>query len=397
VRLRRFPGPAALVFVFVVSCRTAPRPPPPALPTPLPTATPDLVRATPPDVVDDLPRDSLVVAIDRDLEAGERIAAPSCSASETSRALVALRDAAARPDADLAAFVREQFVFGRSTGRSGGALFTGYYEPVLTGRRRRDGTFVYPIYRRPDDLIEIRLGDFDAAFAAITIYGRVAGGKLAPYYTRREIDGDRVLAGRGLEIAWLDDPVARYFLHIQGSGIIQLEDGAAQRVGFASSNGKPYTSIGRLLADDGSLGAEKPTAPAIQAFLRAHPERQDDVLFQNERYVFFREVVDGPLGHLGVKLTDGRSIAVDASLYPLGSLGYITTEASSGHTPLRRLVLVQDTGGAITGPGRVDVFFGTGDQAGEEAGVMSARGELYFLVPRACASRAASESPSLSK
>lgn len=277
--------------------------------------------------------------------------------------------------------MRKRFVFYRSAGRQGGALFTGYYEPVLNGRRRREGAFVYPLYRRPDDLVEIRLGDFVEDGSGITVYGRVAGGKLAPYYTRREIDGDRVLDHRGLEIAWVDDPVALYFLHVQGSGILRLEDDTLLRVGFAGSNGKPYTSIGRLLATTGALGATPATAPAIQAFLRAHPESREEILARNERYVFFREAVDGPTGRLGVKLTPGRSIAVDASLYPLGALAYIAT---AGPPPIRRLVLAQDTGAAIAGPGRVDVFFGSGEAAGLKAGSMSARGELFFLAPRDC-------------
>jgi membrane-bound lytic murein transglycosylase A len=347
----------------------------------------------PPKVHDDLPRETLVAAIDRELEgAPTRIGSVSCAAGEVATALIGLRQAAVRPDSDLAAYLAEHFIFERSTGRAGGALFTGYYEPILTGRRNRGGPFVYPLYERPDDLIEIRLADFDADWTGVTIYGRVSGGKLAPYHSRREIDRDGVLEGRGLEIAWLDDPVSRYFLQIQGSGIIELEDGTRLRLGFGASNGKPYTSIGRLLVEEGSLGGEPATAPAIQAFLRAHPERRDEVMFRNERYIFFREVADGPIGRLGVKLTDGRSVAVDATLYPLGALAYIETESpvvdSSGkpigRQPLRRLVLAQDSGAAITGPGRVDVFFGSGERAGLEAGAMSARGELYFLVPREC-------------
>jgi membrane-bound lytic murein transglycosylase A len=352
-----------------------------------------LVRVEPPEIDDDLGRDTLVAAIDRDLEAATRIGSVSCSAADRARALGDLRQAASLPDTDLADYVRARFEFYRSGGREGGALFTGYFEPILDGRRRREGAFVHPLYRRPDDLIEIRLGDFADGWAGVTIYGRVAGGKLAPYYTRREIDGDHVLDGRGLETAWLDDPVARYFLQVQGSGILRLEDGTELRVGFAGSNGKPYTSIGRLLVDDGSLLAGQATAPAIQAFLRAHPERRDEILFHNERYVFFREVADGPIGRLGVKLTAGRSIAVDVSLYPLGTLAYVETQAPrvdsagqpAGRRPLHRLVLAQDSGAAIAGPGRVDLFFGTGDAAGLVAGSMSSRGELYFLVPRECA------------
>jgi membrane-bound lytic murein transglycosylase A len=399
LRLRRA-APALALLAAIVSCRSAPAPPP--LPTPLPTPTPDVVAVAPPRIHDDLPRESLIAAIDREIEAAPtRIGTARCSAGEVAGALIGLRQAAQEPSSDLSAYVTEHFAFARSTGRAGGALFTGYYEPVLTGRRRREGAFVYPLYQRPDDLIEIRLGDFDADWAGVTIYGRVSAGKLAPYHSRRAIDGDYVLDGRGLEIAWLDDPVSRYFLHVQGSGMIDLEDGTQLRVGFGGSNGRPYTSIGRLLLDEGALGPGQATAAAIQQYLRAHPERRDEVLFRNERYVFFREVADGPIGRLGVKLTDGRSAAIDAALYPLGALAYVETNApvvddagtAIGQRPLRRLVLAQDTGAAITGPGRVDLFFGTGDQAGREAGAMSARGELYWLTPKSCAERTTRGTP----
>ena len=390
MRLRRYAAGVVSLGAVLAACRPVPGPAP--LPTPLPSPTPELVRVEPPPVTDDLPRQSLLEAIDRNLKAAGRIGTPGCPGPVLAQALAALRDAVVRPETDLAQTVRDRFEFRRSTGREGGALFTGYYEPVLAARRKSEGGFLYPLYRRPDDLIEIRLGDFDAEWSGVTIWGRVADGKLAPYYTRREIDREGALAGRGLEIAWLDDPIARYFLQVQGSGVLRWGDGSLAHVGFAGSNGRPYTSIGRLLADEGALGAARATAPGIQAYLRAHPERRDEVLFQNERYVFFGEVVDGPVGRLGVKLTEGRSIAVDASLYPLGWLAYVETNApvvdssgsTSGYRPLRRLVLTQDTGAAITGPGRVDVFFGTGERRGLEAGSMSERGELYLLTPVEC-------------
>jgi len=391
LRLRRSTA-ALTLLAALVSCRRAPAPPA-AVPTPLPTPTPDVVAVTPPKIHDDLSRESLITAIDREIEgAPTRIGTAGCAAGDVASALIGLRQAAEEPDTDLSAYVAEHFAFERSTGRAGGALFTAYYEPVLSGRRRREGTFVYPLYARPDDLIEIRLGDFDKDWAGVTIYGRVSAGKLAPYHSRRAIDAEHALDGRGLEIAWLDDPVARYFLQVQGSGIVELEDGNRMRVGFAGSNGRPYTSIGRPLLDDGSLAPGQATATAIQQYLRAHPERRDEIMLRNERYVFFREVADGPIGRLGVKLTDGRSAAIDASLYPLGGLAYVETEAPEldesgtmiGQRPLRRLVLAQDTGAAITGPGRVDLFLGTGTRAGLEAGAMSARGELYWLTPRSC-------------
>jgi len=391
VRLRRSPAALALLAALL-SCRTVPAPPP-ARPTPVPTPTPDVVSVAPPKVHDDLPRETLVAALDREIEgAATRLGSAACPSGDVESALVGLRQAAVEPDADLPAYLAENFTFTRSTGRAGGTLFTGYYEPILSGRRQREGAFIYPLYERPDDLVEIRLGDFDADWADMTIFGRVSRGKLAPYHSRRAIDGEGVLDGRALEIAWLDDPVSRYFLHVQGSGILELEDGSRMRVGYGGSNGRPYTSIGRSLLEDGSLVPGQATAPAIQAYLRTHPERRDEVMFRNERYIFFHEVADGPVGRLGVRLTDGRSVAIDASLYPLGSLAYIETEAplvdstgkALGQQPIRRLVLAQDTGAAITGPGRVDVFFGSGERAGLEAGAMSARGELYFLTPRSC-------------
>lgn len=349
----------------------------------------------PPELRDDLSRESLVAAIDGSLAASAALGSVACPAEVVATALRGLRAAASTPDVDIAAYVTDAFAFHRSTGREGGALFTGYYEPILAGRRHRDETFSYPLYRRPDDLIEVRLGNFSPDYAGLSIHGRVAGGKLEPYYSRREIDGDRVLDGRGLELVWLEDPVDRFFLHIQGSGVIRFADGSILRVGFAGSNGKAYTSIGKLLAASGALGAEPATSPAIQAYLRAHPAERDPLLFRNERYVFFRESPQGPVGKLGVTLTAGRSIAVDPSVYALGGLAYLDASVPvpgpdgrpAGRGPLRRLVLAQDAGAAITGPGRIDLFTGSGDAAGREAGLMSERGALYLLVPKGCPSR----------
>ena len=392
--------PLALLLLFLASCRPAPRTvapstPPPATPSPAATPTADLIRVDPPPLSDDLSRESLIAAIDRTLAVSGRLAAFACPSAVVERSLAGLRQTAGDASSDLATYVRAHFEFQRSSGRSDGALLTGYYEPIVAGRRSAGGAFVHPLYRRPADLIEITPGDFSSEWSGASLFGRVENGKLSPYYSRREIDDEHVLAGRGLELVWLDDPVALYFLQVQGSGIVRFEDGSSVRVGFAGSNGRRYTSIGRVLADAGSLEGEPPTAPAIQRYLRAHPERRDELLFRNERYVFFREAPDGPIGKLGVVLTTGRSIAVDASLYPLGALAYVETSlpAAAGEPerrPLHRLVFAQDTGAAITGPGRVDLFFGTGDAAGEQAGVFGERGVLYFLVPRECGSESAS-------
>jgi membrane-bound lytic murein transglycosylase A len=390
VRLSRLAASVVALAAWMGACRPVPSPTP--LPTPMPSPTPELARVEPPPLTDDLARESLAAAIDRDLEASDRIGTADCPGPVVAQALKSLRRAAARPETDFLQYVATRFEFRRSTGREDGALFTGYYEPVLAARQRPEAGFVYPLYRRPGDLIEIRLGDFDPAWSDVTVWGRVADGKLAPYYTRRQIDREGALAGRGLELAWLDDPVARYFLQVQGSGVLRLGDGSLAHVGFAGSNGKPYTSIGRLLADEGVFAGQPATAPAIQAYLRAHPERRDDVLFRNERYVFFVETPDGPVGRLGVKLTGGRSIAVDPTFYPLGWLAYVDTTApvvdasgkTTGSRPLRRLALLQDSGAAITGAGRADIFFGTGEQSGLEAGSMSQRGQFYLLTPIEC-------------
>ncbi len=366
---------AAIGWLLVSSSCSFRRPAAPALPqaTTVPSEI-DLVRVDPDslgELVDDLSPASLATAIGYDLEylgrlPGDRVVRfvdAACSVAELRLALAELRNAVAA-GGSLDAFARRHFFFYRSTGRPNGTFFTGYYEPVVEGRRRREGSFVYPLYRRPADLRE-------------------------PYYSRREIDSDEVLAGRGLELVWLADPVDRFFLQVQGSGVIRLEDGAKTRVGFAGSNGRPYTSIGRALVDAGWLRADEASAPMIQHVLREHPDQIASILSLNERYVFFHEVADGPIGSTGVKLTPGRSVAPAPSVYPPGMLAYIRTRVpivqaglvAPAARPLRRFVFSQDAGGAIVGPGRVDLYFGTGVQAGWEAGAMSTSGELYFLIP----------------
>lgn len=367
---------AAIGWFLLSSSCSLRRPAAPVLPPAMTTSGEiDLVRVEPDslgELVDDLSPDSLATAIDHDLEYLSRIPGDrvvhlvdaACTVAELRLSLAELRSTVATGES-ADAFARRHFLFFRSTGRPGAAFFTGYYEPVIEGRRQRIEPFLYPLYRRPADLRE-------------------------PYYSRREIDGEGVLAGRGLELVWLADPVERFFLQIQGSGVIRLEDGSQIRVGFAGSNGYPYTSIGRVLADAGWLRAEEASAPAIQRILREHPDQIASILFMNERYVFFREVDDGPIGSTGVKLTSGRSIATDPSRYPPGVLAYIRTRlpivqagfVAPAARPIRRFVLDQDSGSAIRGAGRIDLFFGTGAQAGLEAGTMAAPGELYLLIPK---------------
>jgi len=275
-------------------------------------------------------------------------------------------------------------------GREGRVLFTGYYEPLLHGSLEKTDRYRYPLYRIPDDHVTIDLGQFRDRYRGESVIARLDGGRIVPYYTRRDIDVDDRLKGRGLEIAWVDDPVDLFFLHIQGSGMIQLPDGTVMKVSYAHKNGHPYRSIGRLLVDRGKLTLEESSLQSIKRYLRAHPREMNDILAHNDSYVFFRRVDEGPVGCLDVPVTSGRSIATDSSLFPRGALAFIRTKKPvmaadgtiTGWVPVSRFVLNQDTGGAIKGPGRVDLFCGSGRYAESWAGNLKDEGELYFLVKK---------------
>jgi membrane-bound lytic murein transglycosylase A len=218
--------------------------------------------------------------------------------------------------------------------------------------------------------------------------GRIEQGKLLPYYSRQQIDELGALKGRGLEIAWVKDPVEVFFLHIQGSAIIRLPDGAELSVGYTAQNGRPYRSIGRLLIDDGKISKEEMSMQRLRRYLADNPRQQSEIFAYNESYVFFRVNPVGPLGSLEVPVTAGRSIATDARLFPKGALALMQTEIPIidtvgqlvGWRPVTRLVLNQDTGGAIRGFRRADYYFGTGAAAGGLAGYMNRPGKLYFLA-----------------
>jgi membrane-bound lytic murein transglycosylase A len=215
-------------------------------------------------------------------------------------------------------------------------------------------------------------------------------GKALPYFTRSEIDTEGKLQGHGLELVWLRDAVEGFFLHVQGSGQIRFPDGQTMRVNYAASNGHPYRSIGRLLRDEGRLAPADLSLQGIRRYLQAHPNDRPRVLGANPRYVFFRQVDDGPKGSLNLILVPGRSIATDARLFPPGGLAFIQTQQPllnaqgeiTGWQPLSRFVLNHDTGGAITGPGRVDLFWGSDAAAEMAAGHMQHTGTLFFLLPR---------------
>ena len=269
-------------------------------------------------------------------------------------------------------------------------LFTGYYEPVINGNYKKTDDYQYPIYSKPDDLIEIKLGDFRRSFKGKRIIARIKDGAVTPYHDRKSIDLSSFLSGQGLEIAWLSDPLDAFFLHIQGSGIIKMPDGSKINVNYAAANGREYRSIGRLLIKEGKIPKEMMSMKAIREYLKSNPEEMERVLFHNESYIFFRVVEQGPIGSTGVPVTAGRSIASDTRIFPKGGLAFIETEIPitdvegnvTGWENISRFVVAQDAGGAIKGPGRVDIFFGTGKESAKLAGAMNREGRLFFLIKK---------------
>ncbi|MGE5855148.1 MAG: murein transglycosylase A [Syntrophaceae bacterium] len=376
---------------------------PPVVPPPPPKEGPPLAAVSGGDLPgfrDDLDRESLVRALRKSLEYYARLPERTVyrmgdqrfTARDMKESLQAFLDIAESGDSPAAIErrVRETFDVYRASGGapSGKVLFTGYYEPVLKGSLEKTDLFRYPIYRKPDDSVVVQLGKFREKYRNERLVGRLENGELVPYFSREEIDGAGALENRGLEIAWFADPIDIFFLHIQGSGMVCLPDGACFQVSYAQSNGRAYRSIGRLLIDSGKATRENLSMQGIKKYLREHPEEAREILNYNESYVFFRTVEEGPVGSIGVALTGGRSIATDQTIFPRGALAFIKTRKPvigpggdiRSWVPFSRFVLNQDTGGAITGPGRVDLFCGRGREAEITAGHLKEEGELYFLI-----------------
>ncbi len=317
-----------------------------------------------------------------------RAMAHATTAADWQRACAAL--ATAPPEGFRQAIEAAFQPFRATADGEANGLFTGYYEAELKGSRSRDARFRYPLYKRPDDLVTVDLGEFRESLKGQRIAGRIAGGALKPYPDRAAID-QGALADRGLEIAWVEDPVEAFFLHIQGSGRVSLPDGGTIRVGYAAQNGHPYLAIGRPLIERGAIPADRVSMQSIRAWLAANPAEADRVMWLNASYVFFREITgEGPVGAQGVALTPGRSIAVDPRFIPLGAPVWLDTTQPAAveggpELPLRRLMVAQDTGGAIKGPVRGDVFFGHGAEPMAIAGRMKQRGRLWLLLPRGSA------------
>ena len=291
---------------------------------------------------------------------------------------------------DLNAFLASHYQVYQSRGNSDDdtVLFTGYYEPILSGSLTQSGRYRYPIYAYPKDLVSVDLSTFSSEFEGNHIVGRVSDQTLVPYFDRKDIDTKGILAGKASPIAWVSDPVDLFFLHIQGSGKICTESGHTFHVHYHTSNGRPYRSIGKELIESGKLTREEMSMQAIRNYLKNHPEEQENILSSNPSYVFFKTEDDGPIGCLEEKLTTGRSLAVDRRIFPMAGLSYIQTKKPlvDGDGGIQRwvdcarFVLNQDTGGAIRGPDRADLFWGNGPYAEIAAGHMKHTGSLFFLV-----------------
>lgn len=406
------PAPAPSAPAPSPKITVPPEAPKPSFLPPAPKQMGQLVRLPPerfPVFADDMDLASLEAAIEKSLRFYSRAAGSGAFPMDDSlvtvqdlrESLIAIREilrGGATGDARQA-LIAETFDVYQSTGLDGknAVLYTGYFEPILEGSLIKTERFRHPVYRAPDDAIRVNLGRFGEKYANEQLVGRVKNGELIPYYKRVEIEDMGSLAGRDLEIAWVDDRVDLFFLHIQGSGKIRLPNGEILQIGYALKNGHPYRSVGRHLIETGRIQAQGGSHRAIKKYLREHPEELSEILNHNESYIFFRVVEQGPVGAIGEILTPGRSIATDAAVFPRGALALIQARKpvfdGEGNVkawiPFTRFAVSQDAGAAIKGAGRVDLFCGTGEEAEMLAGSLAERGALYFLVKKRPQSRAA--------
>ncbi len=295
-----------------------------------------------------------------------------------------LEETASIPPNDARDFFTDKFT-PHEVQAAEGAFFTGYYEPVVEGSRIRTARFTVPLYRRPDDLVEFDPADPPAGLDPAARFARATPAGLAPYPDRAAIEAG-LLAGRGLELVWLADAVDAFFIHIQGAARIQLAEGGEMRVTYAAKSGHPYTPIGRVLIEMGALRKGTATMQTIRAWLGANPLDAPDVMAANRSFIFFREapVADpslGPVAAAKVPLVAGRSLAVDRRLFPFHLPVFVDTTLPDS-SAFRRLMIAHDTGSAIVGPARGDIFFGSGGAAGAVAGAMRAGGRFIVLVPK---------------
>ncbi len=372
----------------------SPRPTPAPIPAPVPPAAPIPTPAATYPTLKAVAWSSVTLAKDEQIGDAWTAFLRGCATLVKRSAWQAVcSEAISMPPPDnktTRAFFEKWFQPYQAT-QEGGAVdgvITGYYEPLLKGDRVRTDRARYPLYASPDDLITVDLASVYPELKSLRLRGRLVGNKIVPYLTRKEIEqpangnGDSF---RSKPLAWADDPVDLFFLQIQGSGRIELPDGSHMRVGYADQNGHPYQSIGKLLVERGELKLEQASMQGIKDWGAKHPDKLPELLASNPSFVFFRELPDdlpGPLGALGIPLTGGRSIAVDPKFIPLGAPVFLATTQPNSSQPLDRLMMAQDSGGAIKGGVRADFFWGFGDAAGALAGRMKQRGRMWVLLPK---------------
>jgi membrane-bound lytic murein transglycosylase A len=390
-------APWLLGAALLAGCVTAP--PPPVKP---PAAVPPAAAPSLPAVYRPAPWSALPGWGDDELQAAWpalRVGCKALVASAAKRGLwqppcTAAEAVDGRDPASVRAFFENHFIpyqvlaaDGSDTGR-----ITGYYEPLLAGSRAKTARFSVPLYAVPDDLLTVDLTSLYPELAGKRLRGRVEGRRVIPYWPRSDIETGRA-ALDGKVLVYVEDPVEAFFLQIQGSGRIRLEDGSVMRVGYADQNGHPYRSIGTVLIERGELTLGEASMPGIRSWGRRNADKLPALLDENPSYVFFREVpppepgtleaeIDGPYGALGVPLLRERTLAVDPRSIPLGAPVYLATTYPLAARPLQRLMLAQDTGGAIRGAVRGDFFWGFGDDAGREAGRMRQDGRMWILWPK---------------
>ncbi len=283
-------------------------------------------------------------------------------------------------------FLEIHFTPQQVTTRDGNdiGLITGYYEPLLKGSRQPSERFRYPIYAQPDNLLKIDLGILPSENKFPPDRGRLEGRKVVPYYTRAEIENNQHLL-RKHAFLWVEDKVELFFLQIQGSGRIMLDNGEIVKIGFADHNGYPYHSIGKLLIEQRELNPQQASMQHIKQWGKKNPHKLDNLLQQNTRFIFFRELpanISGPIGAMGIPLTAGISIAIDPESIPLGAPVYLSTTWPNTKKPLNRLMVAQDTGNAIKGKIRADFFWGYGEEATLQAGKMKQPVRMWVLLPK---------------
>ena len=352
---------------------------------------------------DDLSKESLIASIQYSLDYLNRISPDSVfeygKIKYTAREVITsfeifLNVINSYPEYDqLISELEELFyLFGSSANDDNGVMFTGYYEPIFRGSLKKSKKYSVPVYGKPNDLLVLELGDFRDSLQSRTIVYRLQNNQILPYHSREEIMSQGALNKKAEVLAWMADPIDLFFTQVQGSGIVKLEDGTLLRLGYNGSNGHNYSSIGKYLVDNEIMELEKVSMGSIRQYLTDNPSTRDKVLYHNKSYTFFSIDKDtrGPKGNINVPLTPNRSIATDSMIFPKSALTYIDAEmpvfkddwSNATTTSFSRFSVIQDTGGAIKGPGRVDLFWGNGELAERSAGRMRSFGKLYFLIAK---------------